>query len=738
MNLPQFVQWANEIDMVTVANLENMLAANADVDIPNDIFNTYAQKLNTFLNGLPDKVERLSNAYDELKTTVQTDHIDILLAYCSMIFSTYYFNLYSISKVSITETGMSNRPLYAIADIDPTDSHFYPPTEIEGTAGKMIFIVESMSVSDGYLIKGLTPICDYTFFDGTDYTFSNIELRSDQNSVIGTIDATVSFVKVGNTAQLNKNVTEAPLISENLLKFNNVHTRSYVDNNVVINENRAAMNYELLAGNHFKPLESHSTYTLNRETKKKEAMDNVEIPNILINGYAKENYGNRNGVKMYFKPVQVMHLEPDGNDVITSVGYGYTVGQRVYVYTPDYHVFPVIVTAIDHSINHGIIEAMVDYQNADWFEETGTAMTEYLAGPIECTIIPDNICNFLDTYSNGEYKYYYYPEILDVDLTEVTSVTLPGDPIFVLNNPDYVYTRIQWIFNETVPNRFIDEQHKMYDFIYIGNTNVDADSDVSIMINTISHNFNKFTLPELYPVLRDEPNDHYVHREEQVQFALKRLNALQQIQILKGDMKIAEQHYAEATTMEDRMKYKIEIDEYLLKIDYQKKFVDRLESWLRQAETPTTWYNVAAYDDALVYINNGRAKMIGTPIFNIRDIDYTDAIEVLLYDWANKNWIDPSSYTVTINTVDNIQIDPNVPANTDNIMNSITITFSDNAFYSSDVLIYFAYKKSDVFSSITSNADTLNIKFKPAMIIDNNTADTLYDDIKIRKHFDTN
>ena len=124
-----------------------------------------------------------------------------------------------------------------------------------------------------------------------------------------------------------------------------------------------------------------------------------------------------------------------------------------------------------------------------------------------------------------------------------------------------------------------------------------------------------------------------------------------------------------------------------------------MDSYIQQLETPSTWYNIRAYDDALVYINNGRAHITHTFHSRKHDLIYSDQVEVMLYDWEHKEWIDPSTYTVESITEDGIQSDY-ADVMTDTVMTQLNITFSDTSFTSKRILIYFVYASSDVYDDI--------------------------------------
>ena len=124
-------------------------------------------------------------------------------------------------------------------------------------------------------------------------------------------------------------------------------------------------------------------------------------------------------------------------------------------------------------------------------------------------------------------------------------------------------------------------------------------------------------------------------------------------------------------------------------------------------------------------------------ITNIRNIPYTDQLQVYIYDWEHHFWIDPSLYTINIEVLDSVKIGEFEDYTTSSVMNAITITPEDGFPESRRVLIYFAYDKSDVFDSISINPKTCDVRFKPLLTLDNKVVDyDPYAKINIRKHFD--
>jgi hypothetical protein len=121
---------------------------------------------------------------------------------------------------------------------------------------------------------------------------------------------------------------------------------------------------------------------------------------------------------------------------------------------------------------------------------------------------------------------------------------------------------------------------------------------------------------------------------------------------------MAESAAHNAKTKYDRERIWITINEYDLKIQSLEDMITKLGLWIRQLETPNTWFNVRSYGAAMVYIANGRANEFSPRYLdNIRDLLYTENMDVWLYDWMNKQWLNPHTYNVEVEYVDCVKID---------------------------------------------------------------------------------
>ena len=111
----------------------------------------------------------------------------------------------------------------------------------------------------------------------------------------------------------------------------------------------------------------------------------------------------------------------------------------------------------------------------------------------------------------------------------------------------------------------------------------------------------------------------------------------------------------EQRTKAKEMEFKLLLEDLTNKYNKAVADYDRYNSYLKQLEYPTTWYNVRTYETAMVYITNGRAPRDISRVTNIRNIPYTDKLKVYIYDWEHHYWVDPAEYTVTVEVIDSVQ-----------------------------------------------------------------------------------
>ena len=239
----------------------------------------------------------------------------------------------------------------------------------------------------------------------------------------------------------------------------------------------------------------------------------------------------------------------------------------------------------------------------------------------------------------------------------------------------------------------------------------------------------------MYPELRSEPNDHEVYKEEYKVFNeyLDEQNANIETYTRQSDEYLIEMR--NATTEIEYQEALLKYEDSLYKLYYSKDFASMLDYMIKQPESATKWYNVRSYNAASVYINNGRAQLNSTYIPNISFIQSVDDINVYVYDWDNKYWINPEYYTINTEKVDNVNFGNKSNYLTNSSAYKMDITFDSSLPRSKCLLIYIGYNKSDLFDDIPIHDKTCYVRFKP-LISTNTTNNNPYDDIKIRKHFD--
>lgn len=747
-----FLEWVEGIDIEMMENLDSMRSENENgVFVGSNVFSQYVAAFKNYVEptssggrNTPGKIRGLKTLIDELYSSNYISHIKPILDFCQDIIENWIFDFFILDKIDYDKTLTYATEPYAITvDVTASD-RFHPKSgQIIDVNSTLIFEPIVEQVNGSWKINAISKICEYAFFVGTDLQVS-MKVLGKNGSVINTINGTMKFFRIGSSADEMITFNQYPNMKNSCIDIQNIHEEFEINNSDhIVNKKFGKMNYELLVGNNYCQLDHTSELILERKTMLQGSVDRLYLPGYLLNELSNHDFGQHTSYEVYFKPSQVLHL-PITNDEMISVGGKYFVGQTLYLITSDDRtIFPVIVTAVDMSETSGFVEAVVDSMHAKWFKIDDTAVIrQYMQNPITCTVIDDNISNFLDEYSNPNHRVYQIPEFpraLDpTDEDNPNAYSMPGDPIYVTANAPYVYTRLNWIFNPDVPNRYMDTHPQDHHMIYVGSTdslNVDAD----IKIQLINHSFEPFTDPENYPILREEPDDHFVWAEEKKVFE-------EAYRIALGDIANADHAIAQAwrgyqeshdTTKAGWQRFQILLQDLTSMRDREIARRERIGSYLKQLEYPTTWYNVRTYESAMVYIKNGRAPRDISRVTNIRNIPYTDDLKVFIYDWDHHYWIDPSLYTVNVEIIDSVQIGEFEDYKTTRVMNSITITPEDGFPSSRDLLIYFAYDQSDVFDSITLNPKTCDVRFKPLLTIDESVTDyDPYARINIRKHFD--
>ena len=744
MNVYQFDKWLNNIDLHILSKLDDMIADNEYYKLGKNVFIDMYNILNDYIVTIKrnNMLTMLDNEIKDLSESFRENHINPLIQYCMDAVDKVAFNMYTIDDIEFdTSFEYDGKPAYVVMNIFNSAYTTPPLEEVKPGVVGLVFKASSNKNKDKYNITSLANICDYVFFRNTKMEHVIMVAYDEEGNNVGVQQVSINFMKVSSMADKMNNFYHIPSIVSEPLEFQNNHESFEIANDLVVNEKHADMNYELLVGNHFIPLEHEIEMIMEPETWLPGSVDKVFIENQMINKMIMSDFSHYKCFDFYFKPSQVLHITPNEDGSIDSIYGKYFEGQTIYLKTTDgLSTFPAIITAVDHSSNKGFIEAKIDGFNSSWFKvEDRETIEKYFTTDIECEVLDDNIRNFIDEFTNGSYPSYINPgyDIYDI---ETDQYTLPGDPLYVSANSDFIYTRLNWIFNDNVPNRFINERTDKHRFIYLTNGFINNDDDV-LKINMINHDFDTRSLPGKYPVLRDEPNDHYVWNQEIGTF--KERKAIEEGK-LNGPNKLywrkaqAEYHLAQAKTYYDKEKYTEEINACDMLINKSEALIKRLDSYINQLERPSTWFNVLSYETSLVYIDNGRADMF-SPHFvsNVRDVAYTDKVDVFLYDWEHKMWLDPSTYSVESKIVDAIKLEEYDDYTTNRILYSLTITPLEGFVNSKKLLVYLSYYSSAVFDDIEMNDTKCNVRFKPLLTLDTNITNfDPYANVYIRKHFD--
>ena len=748
----EFKKWVENIDIEMINNLDRMRSENEnDLYVGNQIFSQYAIAFQDYIDpagrNTVEKIENLKTYINELMSSNYDTHFEPIISYCEDIIENWIFDFYIIDKIEFNKTYSYPTKVYAVSIDIPSNSHTHPKQgHIISEPTTLIFRAIADNESIGYRIKDIAKICEYAFFDGSDMNVT-MRILGDHGNVLGTREATIKFFKIGSSADEMVTFNQYPDMKTTKIDIQNIHEEYEINTSrnkdYIVNKKFGKMNYELLIGNSYRQLDHTPELILERKTMLQGSVDRIYLPGYMLNHLTTHEFGQHSSYEVYFKPYQVLHI-PIRSSFLESVGGKYFPGQTLYLRTDDRkYIFPIIVTAVDMSESNGFVEAVVDQMNAKWFKITNIqTIKRYMENAIPCTVIDDNICNFLDEYTHSSYGVYQipeYPRMFDPSSEDnVDEYSMPGDPLFVTSNAPYVYTRLEWIFNQDVPNRYMDSNPQNHHMIYVGSTD-SLDSNANIKIKLINHSFDDMTNPEKYPILRQEPDDHSIWDEELRVFNEAYRKCLGDVANMDHSIGKAWQawYMLPNKTIEMYQEFKLYIEDMESKRDRVKAKSERLYQYIKQLETPTTWYNVRTYETAIKYIDNGRAYLDFGHITNVRNIPFTDKLKVYIYDWEHHNWIDPALYTTEVEELTSTIIGEWDEYRTRYVKDVVSIIKEDGFPVSKDLIIYFAYDKSDVFDSVEINDKVCDVRFKPLLNLD--SAVTNYDPytrINIRKQFD--
>jgi len=795
-NIYQFKQLHLQIDHGYFYNRDSIANAVSDLDDTNksparttfkDHPSTMYKNLALFRNGLLNNLNDF-DLYQEILTSIEdakNNYIANMEEHVAYVMNNQVFDMYVIDEIQeyddielpddrdTTISAWDEQPSYMMVTLTSSsnDNHLYPPSKEPSTSStkNLYFNVASQYIDGRYVVKrhgGIRKNCEYAFFNGTTLENLTFSFYRKDGTKIGDRHGRITFRRISNSAQLLQSMEMLYHTTNTHVDLQNIHEDMRVNNNgcTVVSKVNGS-NYEMLYGNRYQQLQHTSEMILQKRTMLPGSIDRIYLSNQDINRFILSDIGSCPTTELFFKPSQIMHpeitmrVDPAIGYDVTSIGGKYFENQKIYITTNDelHYTFPAYITAIDHSQSRGFVEARVDHRHAKWIPITDpTLIHQYLTTNISCTVLDDNISNFLDEFSNSEYKMYYNPsydpelEFYDEDYPDMLSV--PGDPVYVYTHGDYVYTRVNGMFHNIIPNPYPDEAHKHYRFHFMGwNCWHRYENELPHMcVKLMNVNRSLLTDPELYPILRDEPNDHNVMDLEKLTYQkmMKKLES----KIAKEKDKLQEFHTQldQTSTVSKRIKLQRQIEQSELDIKSMEDKVSRLASYLDEPEHATTWYNVTSYEAAQTYMTNDRTRLPRTYEFDVRDIPMSSKLEVLLYNWDKKEWIKPSSYTVKTvaagtYTYTNFDDTDAYDAYRVRTFNRVYIEGINNEeFPEADrIFIYFAYQTADVFDEITLHDKTCNVRFKPILSTNNNIPDDpdeiktdVYDKLCVRKHLD--
>ena len=742
LNIHELRKWWEDLDITQIQklNLEIAYVNNGGYTNPESTFTLYTDGFLFYIQWRLPTIRSLDELfYENTVDELRLSHFDPISDFLLYAYQNYIYDMYMIDTFTFNQNNYNSKPYYASATV--TTSQFVPPLSSETPNYVLLFYIESSQSGNNWVIDDFVPVADYCCFDDTPITSLSFTIYNETGTSLGTLSVDLTFKKVGSSAGSDENINMIPSVSLTPIMFDNDHESMSIENDNVVSEVYNDMNFELLFGNKYFQLKHDTEYVLDPITYEEHVQQILRVPNKLINSIILSDAAGKSNARMFFKPSQILHLPIDEYGMMESVYGKCFVGQTIFLATDDgLSVFPAKVTAIDHSVAHGFIEAEVDSYNAKWFSTTDPQVIDkYLSSTIECHVIDDNIANFYKEYSNTEYFNRY--EITDGPVGYDASQSMSGDPLYVMTNSEYVYDRLNYFFNEDIPNRFVDDDKKTWKFVYLGEyvkPSIASDTPV-IKIDLINREIHDIGESELHPILRDEPNDHYIWEKELVEFENTINNTIKPMidecnTNIEG-LKRALPHAAPGWEREQILR---RIESYNNKIDRLKDRIEQIKHYGVQQECETSWQNVQSYDAALVYMSNGRAETLPRMIIDKRDVTMSQDMEVYLYDWTNKKWITPNTYTVAYDVV-TTSIDAKAAYSTRDIVKRMKITpvIASDWDNIGNILVYIAFNKSDVYDSLSLNTNSCQVQFKPII----STAKPLlpqnvYGNIRVRKHFD--
>lgn len=681
-NLYEYNKWISGVDVKLLRDMDKYISKNENYNLPADTFLKLGYALEPILSSIKERVTRIQEMINELNTEIKTDHIDVLIEYVNEVKRDNIFDMYVIDEIKAPKEynlTYTVKPHIGIITLD-VDVHFKIPNVPTAGETSLVFKIDSEYNNSTYDIKSFDKIAEYIIFNGEPINCV-MKLLDDSGNQISEIPVTITFTKVSSSADVLPTFDQLSYAERSMLDFENNHdTYEINEDKKIVNNVFSNMNYELMIGNRFLPLQHTTEMILHEETFMPGAIDRVCVPNEIVNRFANSNHGRRSNNKMYFKPSRVIHPN-------VSVGGKYFVGQRLYLQSEDGFIFPTTVTNIDHSLARGFMEVEVDKMNSKWFEVDDSLVEKYLTTDVLCHVIDDNISNLLDEYSD--------PTIFEG----------------------------------------LDMKHLKYiDRIYLSHRDTYTGQN-KIKINMISHNFNGLSDAEMYPVLRTEPNDHDIWNTELAVFKTQKDVS----QIRKNNQESMRFRYQEqlknTKDLDKRRQIIYEIEKCDYEIKYEEDLQKRIDTYIEQLESPTTWYNVHNYDSTLIYITNGRAQSsVPYRREDIREIPYTDKLKVSLYNYDLKEWIPEDKFTVTPEIVDHTSFDEKGDYEVDNVLYSLNIEILDESILG-HIDIFFGYKSADVFEEIEKHDNTCYTRFKPILSLSKPVDEyDPYDCINIRKH----
>jgi hypothetical protein len=266
--------------------LYSMMSNNPNNNTQKTLFTEFYSRIQSFIDSSSGYVSTIHDLYETISDTVYSDYIQSITSTCfDDVLNNVNMELYAIDSITSNNPTFSSKPRLITGDISVkiTDG---------STATRTIILIPIWEeVNGGYKLIDIRQHCSYAFiYNGTTtLTPTNIKVYDEsKNTISSNLTFTISLFRIGNATDIVSDTFEACDVCDIELPFKNVHEVSIPNNNGVETLQIANLNFELLSGNKFIPLNSTHEYTYDHRSLIAEPMDVVHTSNSVINKLANE------------------------------------------------------------------------------------------------------------------------------------------------------------------------------------------------------------------------------------------------------------------------------------------------------------------------------------------------------------------------------------------------------------------------------------------------------------------